>query len=254
MRMKKMIILLGLFICSLGYSQNNKLFDEATELYNNGKYTEAIAKYEKIVASGQHSAELYFNMGNCYYKLNSIGPSIYYYEKSLLLNPNDEETLNNLAYAQNMRLDAIEQMPQTELSRIYIAVLSLFTCNQWAYLGVAMILLFVAMYLTYYFVRQANKKRMAFVTSIFSLAIGLFCILMAYLQLQQNKKDNPAIVFSKEVTVSSEPNKSSEDVFTLHEGTKVNIEDSLDGWKKIRIADGQTGWLPSENVKTLKDF
>ncbi len=254
MRMKKVVFLFVLFAFSLGFSQNEKLFDEATELYNNGKYSEAIANYEKILDSGQHSAELYFNMGNCYYKLNSIGPSIYYYEKALLLNPNDDEILNNLGYAQNMRLDAIEQMPQTELSRIYNKILFLFTCNQWAYLAIALVLLFVATYLAYYFIRQANRKRMAFITSLFSLGFGLFCILIAYLQLQQNKRDNPAIVFSKEVSVSSEPNKTSEQVFTLHEGTKVNIEDSLDGWEKIRIADGQTGWLPAENIKALKDF
>ncbi len=254
MRMKKVVFLFVLFAFSLGFSQNEKLFDEATELYNNGKYTEAIANYEKILDSGQHSAELYFNMGNCYYKLNSIGPSIYYYEKALLLKPNDDEILNNLGYAQNMRLDAIEQMPQTELSRIYNKILFLFTCNQWAYLAIALVLLFVATYLAYYFIRQANRKRMAFITSLFSLGFGLICILIAYLQLQQNKRDNPAIVFSKEVSVSSEPNKTSEQVFTLHEGTKVNIEDSLDGWEKIRIADGQTGWLPTENIKALKDF
>lgn len=254
MKMKKMVFLLGLFICALGFAQNDKLFDEATELYNNGKYTEAIANYEKILDSGQHSAELYFNMGNCYYKLNAIGPSIYYYEKALLLNPNDDEILNNLGYAQNMRLDAIEQMPQTELSRIYNSVLSFFTCNQWAYLAVVFIMLFVVAYLTYYLMRQANKKRIAFVTSLFSLGFGIVCILIAYLQLQQNKRDNPAIVFSKEVAVSSEPNTTSERVFTLHEGTKVNVLDTLDDWKKIRIADGQTGWLPSKNIKILKDF
>lgn len=254
MKMKKMVFLVGLFICSLGNAQNDILFDEASELYNNGKYTEAISNYEKILESGQHSAELYFNMGNCYYKLNAIGPSIYYYEKALLLKPNDEEILNNLGYAQNMRLDAIEQMPQTELSRIYNKVLGFFTCNQWAYLAIVFIMLFVIAYLAYYFMRQANKKRIAFVTSLFSLGIGLICILIAYLQIQQNKRDNPAIVFSKEVAVSSEPNTTSERVFTLHEGTKVNVLDTLDDWKKIRIADGQTGWLPSKNIKILKDF
>lgn len=254
MSMKKVVLIICLFALSFGFSQNEQLFSDATELYNNGEYNAAIENYKKILESGKHSAALYFNMGNCYYKLNYIGPSIYYYEKALLLKPHDSEILNNLAYAQNMRLDAIEVMPQTELAKIYNRIIDLFTCNQWAYLAVILVLLFVGTYLTYFFMRQANKKRMAFIASLFSLGLGVFCIFMAYLQIQENKKDNPAIVFSKEVKISSEPNNNSEVVFTLHEGTKVNVLDELDGWEKIRIADGQIGWLLAENIKKLKDF
>lgn len=254
MSMKKVVVLICLFLSSFGFAQNEQLFSEATEYYNNGEFSKAIENYEKIVENGQHSAALYFNMGNCYYKLNSIGPSIYYYEKALLLNPNDAEILNNLGYAQNMRLDAIEEIPKTELSKIYNATIGLFTCNQWAYLAVGLVLFFIVTYLVYFFLRSANQKRIAFITSFFALGLGILCILLAYLQQQHYKKDNPAIVFSKEVKVSSEPNNNSEAVFTLHEGTKVNVLEELDGWEKIRIADGQTGWLLAENVRKLKDF
>ncbi|MER3375664.1 MAG: tetratricopeptide repeat protein [Allomuricauda sp.] len=254
MNLKKLIVLLGLFSFFLGFSQNNSLFDQATEHYNKGEYSKAIKNYEQILENGEHSAQLYFNLGNCYYKQNAIGPSIYYYEKALLLDPNDSEIINNLGYAQNMRLDAIEEMPKTEISQIYNTVVNLFSFDQWAYLAVALIFLFVIAYLAYFFLRYANQKRMAFITSIFSLVLGALCILMAYMQYQGFKKDNPAIVFSKEVQVSSEPNNNSENVFTLHEGTKVNVMDHLDDWSKIKIADGQTGWLLTDNIKLLKDF
>jgi len=254
MIMKKIVLLLLLFSASFGFSQNQTLFSEATEYYNNGEYSKAIDNYEQILETGQHSEELYFNMGNCYYKLNAIGPSIYYYEKALLLSPNDSEILNNLSYAQNMRLDAIEELPKTEIAKIYGSLINLFPCNQWAYIAVGLVILFVLSYLIYFFLASANQKRISFITSIFSLSLGIFCILMAYLQQQQNKKENPAIVFSKEVKVSSEPNNNSEVVFTLHEGTKVNVLEKLDGWEKVRIADGQTGWLMADNIKLLKDF
>ncbi|RPG28661.1 MAG: tetratricopeptide repeat protein [Muricauda sp. TMED12] len=254
MSMKKIILLLCLLSFSFGFSQNKALFNEATELYNNGEYSAAIENYEQIIENGEHSASLYFNLGNCYYKLNSIGPSIYYYEKALLLSPNNAEIKNNLRFAQNMRLDAIEVVPRTEISKIYKSTIGLLSYDGWAYVAVALAFLFVLGYMAYYFLGPANQKRAAFISSIFSLVIGVICILMAYLNFQQYKNNDPAIVFDKEVNVNSEPNADSSTIFTIHEGTKVNVLDELDDWKRIRIADGQTGWLKGDNVKKIKDF
>lgn len=254
MSIRKLILPICLLSIFFGFAQNTDLFTEATEYYNNGEYSKAIKNYEQILESGEHSAELYFNLGNCYYKQNAIGPSIYYYEKALLLKPNDSEILNNLSYAQNMRLDAIEELPKTEIIQIYGKVVNMFSFDQWSYISIALILLFVFGYLAYFFLRMANQKRIAFIVSIFAFSLGIICVLMAYLQHQEFKKDNPAIIFSKEVKISAEPNDNSEVVFTLHEGTKVIVLDHLNDWEKIRIADGQSGWLKSDSIKLLKDF
>ncbi len=248
------VLCTALLFLSFGNAQNLQLFEKATEYYNAGEYSKAIEQYDEILKSGQHSAELYFNLANCHYKLNAIGPSIYYYEKALLLDPNDQEIKNNLGYAQNMRLDAVEKMPQTEISKAYSSVLDLFSFDGWAYLAIFMTSLFVLCYLAYYFLRSASHKRIAFVASIFSLALGLIAVLLAYLQYQEFESDNPAIVFSREVKITSEPNENSDTVFILHEGTKVNVLDELNDWQKIRLADGQTGWTKNKNVKLLKDF
>ena len=117
--MKKLLTIIVLLLSLLGNAQNEALFNRATDAYNDGDYPKAIEYYTGILENGQHSAELYFNLGNAYYKLNQIAPSIYNYEKALLLSPNDPEIKNNLAYAQNMTLDAIETMPETVLSKIY---------------------------------------------------------------------------------------------------------------------------------------
>lgn len=244
----------ALFVFVSGISQNSQLFSQATEHYNKREYSKAIENYQTILESGKHSAELYFNLANCHYKLNNIGPSIYYYEKALLLNPNDGEIKNNLKYAQNMRLDAVEEMPQTEIAKVYGSVVNLFSFDGWSYLSVALIALFVLGYLAYYFLRSASQKRIAFITSILSLVLAVVAVLMAYLQFQEYKSNNPAIVFAKEVKITSEPNEKSETVFVLHEGTKVNVLEALNDWQKIKLADGQTGWIRNENVKLLKDF
>ena len=255
MMQKKLFLAFLAFFFVMGLSaQNEVLFNRATEVYNEGDYNKAIDYYKQILENGKHSPELYFNLGNAHYKLNKIGPSIYYYEKALLLKPNDREILNNLRYAQNMRLDAIETMPKTLAERLYDQTANWLTADGWAYLATFFSALFVLAYLVYYFFQTAHKKRMAFISSLAFLVLGVFALVFAYLQYQKSMADNPAIIFSKEVRVLSEPNKRSQEVFALHEGTKVNVIDSFDEWRKVKIADGQIGWLSSEDLKVLKDF
>ena len=94
------------------------LFEQANQHYNEGAYTEAVKNYKAILATNQHSTELYFNLGNAYYKLNKVAESIYYYEKALQLQPEDPDVLHNIQFAQNMTLDAIETLPQTQLASV----------------------------------------------------------------------------------------------------------------------------------------
>ena len=117
--MKKYLFILIIVLAQSAYPQGEIRFDSATVAYNKGDYEKAISFYMEILEEDQHSAALYYNLGNSYYKLNQIAPSIYYYEKALLLDPNDKEIRSNLVYAQNMTLDAINPLPETTLSRFY---------------------------------------------------------------------------------------------------------------------------------------
>ncbi len=234
--------------------QNEAIFTKATAAYNDGDYEKAIGFYNSILENGQHSAALYFNLGNAYYKLNEIASSIYYYEKALLLKPNDPEILNNLGYAQNMTLDAIETIPETGLSKIYKSITNKLSFDQWAYLAVFFMFLFVVFYILFYYFRYSSRKRWAFIGSFVSLFISIVAVALAFIQYDDFNKDQPAIVFADEIGIMSEPNDNSSEVFVLHAGTKVNVLDQLEDWKKIRLKDGKSGWILSENIKLLKDF
>lgn len=252
--MKPILTLLLVIFSFSVHAQNDALFNIATDAYNSADYNTAIENYLEIIETGQHSSELYFNLGNSYYKLNQVAQSIYYYEKALLLKPNDAEIINNLGYAQNMTLDAIELMPETGLSKIYKDITGLMSFDQWAYAAVIFVILFVLLYIAFYYLESATQKRIAFITSLLSLVLSVVSVVFAFLQYNDFQDDKPAIVFDDEIKVTSEPNKNSQAVFTLHEGTKVIVLEELKGYKKIRIADGQTGWLTSESIKVLKDF
>lgn len=252
--MVRLLTILAYLVCSLGFSQNQQLFDQATASYNEGEYTKAADNYLKILEGGEHSAELYFNLGNTYYKLNNIAPSIYYYEKALLLKPNDQDIKNNLAYAQNMTLDAIEPLPQTTISKIYKQLTSKLTFDQWAYVAIVFMMLFVCCYIGFYYFKFSTEKRIAFISSFIFLLFSLIAVILAYVQYSKFKSDQPAIVFAEEVGIKSEPNNRSQAIFTLHAGSKVHVLEQLNDWKKIQINDGKTGWLLADDIKELKDF
>lgn len=237
-----------------GMAQNEALFDKATAAYNQGNYEEAVSLYEQILSSGEHSAALYFNLGNAHYKQNEIAPSIYYYEKALLLKPGDPEILNNLAYAKNMTLDDITPLPEPDLERLYNGILHSFSMNAWAVIGIIFMFLFVGMYLFFLGSSRPNRKRLGLISSVIALILSLLCTGFSYLRYRDYQESQPAIIFNREITVRSEPNMESSAVFLLHEGTKVQVMDSLDVWMKIKLADGQSGWAQGDALRLLKDF
>ncbi|MFD0799139.1 tetratricopeptide repeat protein [Maribacter chungangensis] len=252
--MKNNVIIFILLLGLAGTAQNETNFERATVAYNEGAYEKAIDLYSGILESGQHSAAIYYNLGNSYYKLNDVPNSIYYYEKALLLSPNDPEILNNLGYAQQMTLDAIEVLPETGLSKLYKSVTDVLTFDQWAYLGVFFMFLFVILYIVFYYAYYSSRKRWAFIGSLVSLTAALVTVVFAFVQYQDYNTYRPAIIFADEIGIQAEPNTTSDEVFVLHAGTKVNVLEELNNWKKIALTDGKTGWVSSDNLKLLKDF
>ena len=252
--MKRILNILIVFLCFLGHAQNDALFNDATKAYNEGKYDKAIEDYHKILKNGQHSAALYYNLGNCYYKLNQIAPSIYNYEKALLLSPNDPDIKNNLAHAQNMTLDAIDTLPESAMARIYKSTAGFLTFDQWAYSAIVLIFLFVLTYIAFRYFQFAREKRVAFILSMLFLLLAVLSVVLAYIRYNDFNTEQPGIVFPKEITVNSEPNNRSQEAFKLHEGAKVNVLEKLGNWNKIALADGKTGWVLSDDIKLIKDF
>ncbi|GGH37090.1 BatE protein [Mangrovimonas yunxiaonensis] len=235
----------------MGVSQNQQWFDQGNELYNQGKYAEAITRYEKVLESGKHSAELYFNLANAHYKLNHIAPSIYNYEKALRLAPNDKAIKNNMAFAKNMTIDAIDVIPEVGLTRFLKAVTNTFGFDGWAYLSIGTMLVFVIAYLLYYFNTATARKRLAFVLGLLFLALSVTALAFAFHKYNLDQNNKPAIIFAQETQVKSEPNLRSVEAFKLHEGTKVQILDTVNEWKQIKLSDGKTGWVPSQDLKAL---
>ena len=144
-------------------------FDKGNSLYQKGKYNEAIVAYESILKSGKQSAELYFNLGNCYYKLNQVAPAIFNFEKALLQNPTDTDIKNNLAFAQKTAIDEISETPKVGFSKMIQDFTSNFHYDIWAWISIFMATLFLICFLGYYFSNRTALKRLFFTSMILVL-------------------------------------------------------------------------------------
>ncbi|MEQ3662475.1 MAG: tetratricopeptide repeat protein [Flavobacterium sp.] len=225
--MKKILYILFFitgFVFANESDEVSKAFANANDLYKKENYEAAAAKYEFINSNLKvESAELYFNLGNCYYKLDKIAPAIYNFEKALLFNPNDETIKTNLEFAQKKAIDDIKVVPEVGISKAIYAFVGTWHYDSWAWAAVIMSLLFLLTFLGYYFGNTTLIKRIFF-TGMFVFLVGIIiAVSAAFLQKQNDVKTKPAIVFSSAVNVKAEPKNTSEDVLVLHEGTKVFV-------------------------------
>jgi tetratricopeptide (TPR) repeat protein len=252
--MRKVIFLLLMIANTMVAQTADSLFVSANNLYKEGKIEQAIETYKKIESQNLVSAELYYNLGNCYYKLNKVGPSIYNYEKALQIDPLNEEVKNNLIFAKRLAIDSIEELPASFLQKFNKNYLQKLSYNQWAILVVFLSFLGSILFLLFYFADVPSRKRLYFSTSIISFLLLITSLLITYNQYATSKNTIEAIIFSEKTDVKNAPTFNSEDVFTLHEGTKVFVLDGVDNWKKIKLADGKIGWIIADELKLLTDF
>lgn len=252
--MKTIFYILSFLFCFGLFAQNEELFEKANTLYNKGKYTEAIDYYTGILENNVQSADLYFNLANAHYKLNNIAPSIYYYEKALLLNPKDTDIKRNIAFAKNMTIDAIDVIPDVGFLSLLNKISNRMSFDAWATLAVVLVFCFVLLFLGYYFAYSTFSKRTIFIGSNMALLGAFVALAFAFNKYNTDKDNNPAIIFAQESEVKTEPNLRSEVAFTLHEGTKVQVTSTVEDWKKIQLSDGKIGWIIAKDLKLLKDF
>lgn len=246
--MKKLAYILLLLVQVAGAQS----FDKGNALFRKGDYKGAIKEFEGILAKKQESPEVYYNLGTAYYKLNQVAPAVYNYEKALLMRPGYKDAEVNLAFAQKMALDDIKAVPQKGFGTALYNRLSGLHYNTWAWLAVGFSFGILACFAVYYFARKTLVKRIFFIgmfVAVFGVVLGVFAAL--FVKSHQDA-ENPAIIFAEVVSVKAEPDDAAADAFVLHAGTKVNVTETLEGWKKIQLPDENVGWVKKAALKEVK--
>jgi len=223
---------------------NTDKFNQGVTLFTSSSYNEALQVWTEIYNTGYRSAELNYNIGNAYFKLNDIPNAILFYERAYLLKPTDENINYNLQIARTLIVDRFKEIPELFFVRWYNLVALFLSANAWAVISLAafiICLLFLSFYL------YSSKYR--FKVLGFWLAMVFLIISASSLALTLRNKSlvfnsNKAIISSPIVNGKSSPDSSGTDLFILHEGTRITIEDKVGEWYEIRLSDGNKGWVP----------
>jgi len=250
-----LILVLGTLITGVVYNQSKsgaqRLFAEGNILYQQEDFAAAVEKYHQIEEMGLVSAPLYFNLGNCYYRLEKIGRAILYYERALRLDPKDEDTLANLAIANQATVDRITPPPEFALATWVRWALYLLPVSTLLRI-LAVIYLLLAGFATTLILTRSRRlhftiKRLAFVALVL-----LFVTTSLFLaQWRDSRNRVEAIVLAEELPALDAPSPRAKEVFSIHEGTKVRIGQASNGWVEIILIDGKIGWVSSDRIEKI---
>ena len=224
---------------------------EADSAYARGEFQQAIKDYEALLKQGA-SADLYYNLGNAYYRTENITRAVLNYERALLLSPGDRDIRFNLQIAQSKTIDKI--VPESEMFFFtwYKTLVNLMSVDGWARTSLVSLALVIILLLVYLFSDRIWLRKIGFFGGVVLLLLFVMSNVFAWQQKQNLLFRKGAIVITPSVTVKSTPANNGTDLFVLHEGTKVMITDSsMKGWKEIRIADGKEGWIESSQLEEI---
>ncbi len=251
--MRTLIFILCLFLSfnRLFSEDAISLFKRANEYYKNSDFEKAIELYEKILKIGYESAEIYYNIGNAYFRLGKIPHSILYYERAKKLAPGDDEINFNLQIANLRIVDKIEPIPKFFLIEWIETIRANFSSSTWAIFTIIFSWLIFISLAVFLLVISPKMRKAFFAIAVFSFLMAIFTIFFSIQTNNLENNDDMAIIFSPSVTVKSSPDMNSITLFTLHEGTKLQIIDRLSDWVKIRIADGNIGWIPENSIEII---
>jgi len=253
MNLRGISVLLFLWLVNppLSAQTSGDVFTHANELYRAGKYSEASKEYERIIKQGVASAEVYFNLGNAYYRNEQLAHAILCYERAALLHPNDPDIEHNLKLSYLKTIDRIEPVPDMFLiqwMRAAGAWISPETVK--LVFMVAWIFLFGALAGMFLLLRQDVLRSLRIVFFL-SLLFVLLSALMMWMQSFRETSKDKAIITNQTVTAKSSPDEKSLDAFVIHEGVKVKLTDAVGSWIKITLADGKVGWILSEQCEKI---
>lgn len=246
------IILIIFFGTQVIYGYNSdSLWTKGNDSYSLGEWTNALLNYEQIEKNGKVSPQLYYNIGNTYFKLGNKGKAILYYERAIKLNPSYKDAINNLQIVSLQTLDKIEKVPEFVLITWIKEIRNSINSNTWAWLGIIFLVILSLLLLMYRFSSYMGVRKFSFILS----CIMLFLVVASFsfsinLRLHANSIEN-AIVLSPVSNIKSAPNATGNNLFILHEGTKLTILEDIGPWKKIELEDGRQGWIDSSTIEII---
>ena len=245
-------IIISLFVReAVSQESNTDKFNQGVTYFTFGSYKEALQVWTDIYNTGNRSANLNYNIGNAYFKLNDIPQAILFYERAYLLNPAGENINYNLQIARTLIVDRFQEIPELFFVRWYNFLSLLFSANRWSIVSITSFFLCLSLLSLYIYSSRHRQKVMGFWLAVlfFTFTLTSFAFTVSNKSLVYDS--HKAIISSPLVNGKSSPDNSGTDLFVLHEGTKVTIEDEVGEWFEIRLTDGNKGWVPINSLNII---
>ncbi len=228
---------------------------EAIQAYQAENYTKAIEILENEIQlqkeQGKESADLYYNLGNAYFRDNEIAKAILNYERAVLINPGDRDTRHNIEFARTRIEDKIIGVDDFFLQSWFDSIQNLQNSNAWAKLSIVLFLLFIATLAAFFFGRLIMIKKIAFYSGITIFVFLIFANVFSIRQKSKILNRNTAIIMAGSVSIKSSPDLNSKELFVLHAGTKVKITKNDEYWLEIEIENGNVGWIQHDKLEII---
>lgn len=243
------ILLLLIVMMTLPANAANK--EDGDMEYKKGNYQQAIKDYQEVLKEGV-SAEVYYNLGNAYFRTDNLPQAILAYERARLLSPGDDDINFNLELARSKTIDKISGNDEMFYVAGYRSLVNMLGADSWAYLSIAAIILSLLLVLFFLFSSSVTIRKLSFFGGILFFTLFALSTFFAYQQKQIVESKRGAIVISPVVTVKKTPSKTSGDVFVIHEGTRVDIMDkTINPWRGIQLSDGRVGWVLASQIEEI---
>lgn len=254
--MRKFLLIVVVLTVNISlYSQESavdSLWNDAVSAYSEANYEKALSGFKQLETSGYISPELFYNIGNSYYKMQGYLPySILYYEKALKMDPSYEDAKNNLMIAQQFTVDRIEEVPEFVLITWVKEIRNLLSSNTWAYISIAIFAIVALLLIFFRYSRSLVKRKLSFIFALLFFILFMVSIFFSIsLKLRAGKADE-AIIINPVSSVKSSPSDSGKTLLIIHEGTKVDVLEDLGEWRKIELSDGRQGWLVKRDIEVI---
>jgi tetratricopeptide (TPR) repeat protein len=225
------------------------LFLDANTQYAEGNYAEAAAMYEQVLVE-EPSAEVYYNLGNAYFKQAELGQAILAYERALRIKPSYKDAQYNLQFAQSKIIDNIEDTSTFFLSNWILAIRNSLGLQMWMFLSIALFVVMLLGVFVFAFSQTVWLRKVAFYCSIFALVLSIVACANAGSLHRRDSIRSEAIIMQGVVNVKSSPDRSGTDLFTIHEGTKVKITDHIGDWCCVQVGHN-IGWMQEIHLERI---
>ncbi len=233
-------------------AQNHKqAITEANEAYQKGDFQKASQVYEQILTGGYHSPTLYYNLGNAYFRTNQLGKSLLNFERALLLAPNDADIKHNIRVANQKVRERPEAVSDFFLERWWNNWRQMFSATTWGSIGLTFLWLGVGGLVIYILGHTRQMKKIGFIGGIVLLLISILPFSLAFSRADYEKNTDHGIVVQRESELYSAPDEASQSVLKVYEGLKVQMLDKIENWHKVRLVNGEVGWLEEKTLEEI---